>query len=147
MKHLAIHKSPLTDVFNQDFLGRAFQEFQPWFKGGNDWTHNFRPGSEIVKTEKGYTIKLSLAGVKKEDVKIETAGNTLTISGKRHSEHTEKEGAKIISSDFSYGEFSRSFTLNSELDAKNIAAKFEHGILQVEIPFAENAGTKVVEIL
>lgn len=133
------------DVFNPQFMNRFFNDF--W---GNEEEFlpemvNFKPGSEIVKTDKGFQVKVSLPGVKKDDVKIELDGNLLTISGERKNEHQENKN-NILRSEISYGKFSRSFTLTNDINKSEIKAEFTDGILRVELPVVEKSQTQSITI-
>ena len=106
----------------------------------------FRPSAEITKTEgSGYKLRLALPGIPKEDVKIELHNNLLTISGERKSEHTETE-KNVIKSEFSYGKFSRSFSLNDEINKAEIKAEFKDGVLIVDMPVNEKALPTTINI-
>jgi HSP20 family protein len=107
--------------------------------------NDFKPGSEIVKTENGFEVKVSLPGVKKEDVKIELDGNVLSISGERKSEHKEQKN-NVLRSEISYGKFSRSFTLSSDIDRSKIEADFTDGMLKIQLPVNEKALAQAIEI-
>jgi HSP20 family protein len=106
----------------------------------------FRPAAEVTKSESnGYKLRLALPGIPKEDVKIELHNNLLTISGERKSEHTEQE-KNVIKSEFSYGKFSRSFSLNEEINKAEIRAEFKDGVLIVDMPISEKALPTTINI-
>lgn len=90
----------------------------------------------VVNTREGefaYHVEADLPGVKKEDISVETKDNVLTISGERkHKDEVKKEDYYKLES--SYGKFVRSFTLPKGVDAENIKASCENGVLEVVIP-------------
>ncbi|MDD5401047.1 MAG: Hsp20/alpha crystallin family protein [Sulfurimonas sp.] len=90
----------------------------------------------VVNTREGefaYHIEADLPGVKKEDISVETKDNVLTISGERkHKNEVKKDDYYKLES--SYGKFLRSFTLPKGVDAENIKASCENGVLEVTIP-------------
>src|SRR3989338_1284629 len=92
--------------------------------------------STVVNTREGefaYHIEADLPGVKKEDISVETKDNVLTISGERkHKDEVKKDDYYKLES--SYGKFVRSFTLPKGVDAENIKAVCENGVLEVTIP-------------
>ncbi|OHD84598.1 MAG: heat-shock protein Hsp20 [Sulfurimonas sp. RIFCSPLOWO2_12_FULL_36_74] len=92
--------------------------------------------SPVVNTREGefaYHIEADLPGVKKEDISVETKDNVLTISGERkHKDEVKKDDYYKLES--SYGKFVRSFTLPKGVDAENIKAVCENGVLEVTIP-------------
>lgn len=145
MKLVKTNRPAMMDVFNPQFMNRFLnnvwnndEEFLPEMT-------NFNPGAEIVKTENGFQVKVSLPGVKKEDVKIELDGNMLTVSGERRSEHKETKN-NVLRSEIAYGKFSRSFTLTSDIDKTKIAADFNDGMLKLDLPVSEKALPKTIEI-
>ncbi|WP_310441384.1 Hsp20/alpha crystallin family protein [Sulfurimonas sp.] len=90
----------------------------------------------VVNTREGefaYHVEADLPGVKKEDISVETKDNVLTISGERkHKDEVKKDDYYKLES--SYGKFVRSFTLPKGVDAENIKAACENGVLEVTIP-------------
>ena len=93
----------------------------------------FRPSVDIYEDEQGIHLKADLAGVKKEDVKVEVDNNVLTIRGERKLEKEDKQkGYHRI--ERAYGSFSRSFSLNSDISSEEIKADFNDGVLTVLLP-------------
>jgi HSP20 family protein len=88
---------------------------------------------EVSETENAFLLSIDAPGMKKEDVKIEVTGNTLTISGERRNKK-------------SYGKFARSFTLPDSIDSSKIEANFEDGVLEIAIPKSEQAKPRTIEI-
>lgn len=148
MKLVKSNRPAMMDVYNPTFVNRFFNDFWNQDMNGTELmaeAESFRPGSEIVKTDTGFQVKVSLPGVKKEDVKIELDGNLLTISGERHSEHKEQKH-NVLRSEISYGKFSRSFTLTNDIDKAGILADFSDGMLKVDLPVSEKSMPKSIEI-
>ncbi|MBS3915525.1 MAG: Hsp20/alpha crystallin family protein [Bacteroidetes bacterium] len=146
MKLVRTNRPNALDVFNPNVVNRFFSDV--WNNFEEEFTpamSNFKPGSEIVKNENGFEVKVSLPGVKKEDVKIELDGNVLSISGERKNEHTENKN-NVLRSEISYGKFSRSFTLSADIDRTKIEANFEDGMLKMQLPVVEKALAQTIEI-
>jgi len=91
--------------------------------------------TDVVKTENGYELTCELPGVKKEDINIEVKDHVLKISASV-SENREVEGneneRKYIKRERYQGSFSRSFGIEG-IDEEKIAAKFENGILTINL--------------
>ena len=68
--------------------------------------------------------------------------SVLTISSEKQNENQTKEGENITRREFSYQSFSRSFTLPVIVETEKISAKYENGILRVNIPKKEEAKPK-----
>ena len=93
---------------------------------------NFPPVN-IVEKDDHYNIQLSAPGLDKADFNIKLDGKLLTISAEQKEEKTA-ENEKMIRKEFSYRSFKRSFTVDDKIDAANIIAKYENGILQLNLP-------------
>ncbi|KAK3582184.1 hypothetical protein CHS0354_023720 [Potamilus streckersoni] len=95
---------------------------------------NFRV--DVSEDDKNIYIEADLAGIKKEDVSVEVNDGVLTITAERKSEN-EREERNFYRRERLYGAISRSFTLGEEVDADRIDAKFENGVLKVNVPKIE----------
>ncbi|HEX7676016.1 MAG TPA: Hsp20/alpha crystallin family protein [Bdellovibrio sp.] len=138
--------NPLSEISSfQKRIDRMMNELMELRGGSSDSLMDFSPSSEITEEEKNYLLKVDLPGVKKEDVKVEVSGDTMTIKAERKTEKEEK-GKKRFLSEISYGSYVRSFTLPQAIDEKKVDAKFENGVLQVSIPKIENAMSKQISI-
>lgn len=91
---------------------------------------------DMYQTDKEIVVKTAVPGVKPEELDISIAGDTLTIRGE--SKQEEKiERQNYFCQERRYGSFSRSVTLPAPVEAEKAEAKFEHGILTLTIPKAE----------
>ena len=93
----------------------------------------FVPSANIKENENSYTIELNAPGFKKEDFNIQVSDEVLTISGQHTEVKTQKEDS-YLRKEYNYGSFSRSFHLADLVNEENIAAKYESGILKLELP-------------
>src|SRR5690606_33085267 len=102
----------------------------------------FEPQVDIAESEKDFTIKLNVPGIRKEDIKIELEDNRLTISGER----------KSVDSDVSvtyhrlqsrYGKFTQTFYLPDNVNKSDIKASQEDGVLNVVIAKSEKTENKL----
>ncbi len=105
------------------------------------------PPANIVEQTDLYRIELAAPGMEKTDFNVKLDGKVLTISAEKKTE-TAKENEKMIRKEFGYKSFKRSFTLDEKIDAVNISAKYENGILALELPKKEEVkgGTKDITI-
>ncbi len=100
---------------------------------GNHSVAEFK--TDIRDNGDSYTLEADLPGFSKDDIKVDAENGYLTISAERHSETEEKEGGKnhYVRRERSFGSFSRSFDI-SEIDEDAIKAKFENGVLTLDLP-------------
>lgn len=131
----------LNDFFDTD---RFFN--MPYFDGGLQSFFGVDrskrlPSVNVHETEKAYFIDVAAPGLKKSDFKIEIADGVLSISSEK--EDTQETQTKdYMRKEFSYSSFSRSFTLPDDIVNDNIEAKYEDGVLKIEIPKKEVTVTK-----
>ena len=109
---------------------------------GNNWLEkefeNTLPAVNVKENDQRFTIEFAAPGFKKNDFKIQVEGNTLNISAEKKEEKNE-ENEKFTRKEFSYNSFSRSFTLPQTVDANKIEAKYDDGILCLDISKKEDA--------
>lgn len=94
------------------------------------------PPVNIVENGNAYHLEVAAPGLEKTDFSLKLEGTLLTISATKKDE-VKDETTKSIRNEFSYKGFKRSFTLDEKIEAANIAAKYENGILKVELPKKE----------
>ena len=99
------------------------------------------PQVNIRETDTGYHLEMAAPGLNKEDFKISIENEVLTVSGEKKSETSEKSG-KYSRKEFSYNSFMRSFTMPEVVDTEKIMAKYENGIMMVDLPKKEEAKPK-----
>ena len=113
---------------------------------GNDRrTAEWRPAADIAETDKAYIIKAELPEVRKEDVDVTIHDGVITIRGERRYEKTDESEQQHRVESF-YGQFSRSFSLPSDVDANGIHAESKDGVLRVYLPKLEAKQPKSIEV-
>lgn len=116
----------LSDFF--DLYARDF--FSPMM--GEERTETFLPKVELSETEKGYSVRAELPGMKEEDIHLTLDDNCLILQGEKKSEQ-KQEGKGQLRSEFSYGSFYRTIPLRADVDDNNIEAIYRDGILTVNL--------------
>jgi len=106
----------------------------------------FTPTVNTREGDYAYHIEVDLPGVKKDDISVEVKDNRVTISGERKTKEEVKE-EEYYRMESSYGKFERSFTLPENVDAENVSASSNDGVLEVVLPKKERAASsKQVEV-
>lgn len=137
-----------TDLFSmQGELNRIFDRF---FNHGAADDNDLRasawyPSVDVTERDDAYILKAELPGVSKSDVKITLKDNLLTIHGEKKKESEEKD-KNYFRTERHYGTFQRTFTLPSKVRGEKIEANFIDGVLTIEIPKAEEAKPKEIEV-
>ena len=88
--------------------------------------------TDIRDTGDAYIIEAELPGYKKDEISIDVKDDILTITAEKHGEETEEKKGYIRCERYS-GSVTRSFNI-SEVDAAQINAKHENGVLTLTLP-------------
>jgi HSP20 family protein len=102
------------------------------------------PAVNVKETETAFVLELAAPGLKKEDLKINLAKNTLTI-GYQSEQKSEETTDKFTRQEFSLNSFERSFSLPKNVNADEIKAAYTDGILTVELPKIDAKEEKLVK--
>eukprot|EP00825_Cyclidium_porcatum_P013423 TRINITY_DN1707_c0_g1_i19.p2 TRINITY_DN1707_c0_g1~~TRINITY_DN1707_c0_g1_i19.p2 ORF type:complete len:169 (-),score=8.89 TRINITY_DN1707_c0_g1_i19:185-691(-) len=89
---------------------------------------------DVKEQDDNYLIHAELPGVKKEDIHVVVDGNQVSISAETKQEKEVKEGDRILRSERYFGNVSRSFQLERDIDDSKAAAKFNDGVLELTLP-------------
>ena len=125
-------------VFDQLFDTDLFD----WNNRNYSDTNTTLPSVNIKENADAFKVEMAVPGFDKKDFKIELDHNVLTISSEKKVENEHKHGEHFARREFSYRSFSRSFTLPDAANGDKISAKYDNGILNVEIPKREEAKPK-----
>jgi len=110
-----------------------------------DMFSSFKPSVNTREGEFAYHIDVDLPGVKKEDISVKVENGILTLKGER-KEKKEVKKEEYYQCESSFGSFSRSFTLPSNVDAENIHAENKDGVLEITLPKKEGKGESAKQI-
>jgi len=94
---------------------------------------DFRPEADVVETNEHYEVRLALAGVTKDNIKVELEGNRLTVRGERPADD-DASRKYYRRREITNGGFARSFLFPEKLDPTQVSASFRNGILSVKLP-------------
>ena len=111
----------------------------------SDSAHFHSVASDVYETDDDVVVEMSLPGVKPEELNIQITGDTLTISGERKSVEEDKK-KEYYQKQIRYGSFAQSVALPTNIKADAADAHFEHGVLKIVIPKAEEAKPKKIEV-
>lgn len=103
------------------------------------------PAVDILESKDAYVIRAELPGMKKEDFNLEVNDGTLTLSGERKAEALSN-GVEYHRTERVNGRFSRSFYLPQIVKQDGIKATYRDGILEIDVPKAEEAKPRQISI-
>ena len=103
------------------------------------WT----PVVDVRETDSALELYVELPGVGREDIDISLENNLLSVSGERRPAHDVESFRRL---ERAYGKFHRSFRTPRDVDGGKVSASFKGGVLLLELPKAEAAKPRQIEI-
>lgn len=100
---------------------------------------------DMFETDDHLVVKASAPGVKPENLDVTVKGETLTIKGETKEEQEKKEG-QYYYHERRQGAFSRSLTLPFPIQSEKVEATFEHGVLTLTLPKAEEIKPRSIKV-
>ncbi len=119
--------------------------FGEWPGGHPTSTTGWTPATDIRESEEAFTVIAELPGLAKKDVDVTLENNVLTVRGERRFENDDNQD-NYHRVERTYGRFQRSFTLPNGIDAANVSATFDHGLLTLTVPKAETARARTIKV-
>jgi len=134
--------SPWTD------LDRAFEEVRQGFFDSLGWPSPFAlvasaddaPGpilraarADVTDTGTSYKIVAEVPGIPKEQLDIRVRGSAVEIRGE-HARETEEKKEQYVHRERTYSGYYRHVELPEPVVAKDVKAKLENGVLEVDLP-------------
>lgn len=101
----------------------------------------------VYERKDNFEIELAAPGLEKNDFHIDLKDNILTVSSDKKETKEEKDGEKIVFSEFNYTSFSRSFRLPESVDANEIKAAQKNGVLKISLPKLETHKTQAPRMI
>lgn len=150
-----VRSEPARAVSPFEEMEKRFEEFfrKPFSLMGPSWfprlrmfeTEEISPTIDIFEEGDNIVVKAELPGMKKEDIEVNLTDNAITLSGeKKKEEKVEKKNYYRV--ERSYGSFTRSLSMPSEVQPDKAKAKFKDGILEIKVPKTEEAKKKTQKI-
>ena len=101
------------------------------------------PRANVRKFDEGYTIDIAVPGQSRDDFNISVENNNLIIAS-AFEDGTDIEMGNFTAKEYSYSSFQRSWTLPESVNAAGITARYEAGILSIDVPVDEKSDKRVV---
>ena len=136
--------STMQDRMNR--MNRLFREsYSPEAPEEALTNTSYAPPVDIYEDEHNIVLKLEVPGIDEKDIDVRIEGNTLTVHGERKIEKEEKE-ENFRRVERQYGEFTRSFTLPSSVDAGQVTAHYDKGVLKINLAKKAEAKPKQIKV-
>ena len=95
--------------------------------------------TDVVERENGYELTIDLPGIRKEDVTAELKDGYLNITATAAQNRDDKDAdGKYIRRERFAGSFTRSFYVGEDMREEDIHAKFDNGVLRLNVPKSES---------
>lgn len=103
------------------------------------------PVLDVYEEKDEVVVKAELPGLSKDEIEVNLTGSMLTLKGEKKKEEEIKE-KDYYRSERSYGAFTRSVELPSEVKTDQVRATFKDGVLEIRAPKTEEAKKKSVSV-
>ncbi len=98
--------------------------------GGAD---SWRPALDVFETERSVVVRVELAGVSSEDVRVVVDGEYVQICGRRSFGRSEVSQRHLLI-EIPQGPFERVLRMRAPYDPDAVVAQFDLGVLTIELP-------------
>lgn len=113
-------------------------QLSAWGSGGRMWPLGVDMRVDVHEEKDKFVIKAELPGIPKENVKVNVDNGYLSISGEKKEEFSnEDKDRQVRRSERRFGKFQRSFRLPDNVNQENMNARYEQGVLTLDIPKTE----------
>ena len=136
----------MNDIFGQ--MERMFM--QPLLHSGSQaMSGGERPFAlDVYETDDNVVLEMAVPGMTPEQLDLSVEGRQLTVRGVLAEEREEEggEGRNYWVRGISRGEFQRTVTIPAGVDAEQIQAKVDNGLLTVTMPKSTEAKARRIQI-
>ena len=128
---------------------RTFEDLVNSFwgtNGGTQWPSAVHDvPTDVFHTEDRLVIRMDLPGINPEDVDVTVQENVLIINGTRRFGY-DADKVRFVRRGSFYGDFTQRVAIGKGLDLERIGARYDNGVLEVSIPYAEEVQPKKISI-
>ena len=120
--------SMFDDLFTTDIPSRTHRSY------------NTTPRANVIKTDTGYSVELAAPGFSRDEFELSVDDGRLTIA--MNTEDSKEYEEKLQHREYRFASFKRSFALPEMTNIDGIAARYEAGILYIDVPVEEKGVQK-----
>ena len=110
-----------------------------WQAGGYDVP------TDVFHTEDSLIIRMDLPEINPDDVDVSVQENVLLINGSRRFPY-DADKVRFVRRGTFYGDFTQRVALGKGLKIDSITARYEGGVLELAIPYAEEVQPRKIAI-
>jgi HSP20 family protein len=134
--------TPVTRL--PDLVDRLFQENGFGLTPRDRWTLGSAHPVNLYETTEGYLMQIALPGIKSENLDIQVMPRQVTIQGTY--DISVPENSRPLWQSFQGGEFQQTYALPMEVESEQVDARYENGILTLDLPKREHLRPKSVKV-
>ena len=127
----------MPSIFSRDFMDVLFDMPQRTY--AKSYSANVLMKTDIKESEEGFTVEMDLPGFCREDISAELKDGYLTVTAtaKKAEENTSDKKEKYVQKERFHATCNRSFYVGDNMKQEDIKAKFENGVLTLQVPKKE----------
>lgn len=88
---------------------------------------------DVKENPSEFIVEAEIPGTHKENIHVNIEGNVVTIRTEIHQIDSQNKDDKLLRSERYYGEVSRSFQLPVDIDETSSKARYENGVLTLNL--------------
>ena len=113
--------------------------YMPQRTYAKSYSANVLMKTDIKESEEGFTVEMDLPGFCREDISAELKDGYLTVTAtaKKAEENTSDKKEKYVQKERFHATCNRSFYVGDNMKQEDIKAKFENGVLTLQVPKKE----------
>ncbi len=111
-------------------------------EGTHSRERHIAPPVDIYETQQGLVVMADLPGVSKDNLDVSVENGLLTIMGRTRN----AAPGEPVYREFELAHFFRQFELSEKVDRNKITAELKHGVLKLNLPKAEEAKPRKIEV-
>lgn len=127
----------MPSIFSRDFMDDLIDMPQRTY--AKSYSANVLMKTDIKESEEGFTVEMDLPGFCREDISAELKDGYLTVTAtaKKAEENTSDKKEKYVQKERFHATCNRSFYVGDNMKQEDIKAKFENGVLTLQVPKKE----------
>ena len=132
----------VPSLFSENLMDDWMDDFESEFFGRKNPLYGKHAKNmmktDVKETETGYEVAVDLPGFKKDEISLELKDGYLTITASKGLDKDEEDKkGRMIRQERYAGAMSRSFYVGDGITEEDVKAKFENGVLMLDIPKKE----------
>ena len=114
----------------------------------NDKDTSLTPRVDVTEHENRYEFVVELPGFTRDEVSVSVEDGHLTIEAEHASDGAEASEGRVIRRERRNGRYLRKFHVGEEVDSEGVSAKFDNGLLTINVPLlvADEPTRRLIEI-